>query len=423
MDSALSHGDRSRLMVSAYACEPWKGSEIGVGWHWVLELSREFDLWVITRANNQEPIERWMAENPGYENIHWVYFDLPAKDLARKHGRKGVHRYYLKWTRKSDALIRATMQSNSITAFLHVTYGNALWPVSHFGASQKFIWGPIGGLETIPREYSRHYSLKSRVMESVRRLVTHAVVLSSGFRRRCRNADLILCKTDITRAAIPAVYKSKAIVMTDVAADISCEDSAVTPVFDSASGNSLKLLCVGRLDAWRGFDLAIEAVARLRDTGQHVSIDILGKGPDKERLTSMITSLGLIDRVYLRGEVTADDYRSYLAETDVVLNPSLKEGAVTVSFDAMAAGKPLIALDTTGYTRYFHPDYSVVIPQGSRAQVISSIAEAINGLYDASLRQSMFQAARKAACEVSWKFHGDEIRSAVRSVISGKNNV
>ena len=80
----------------------------------VLELSREFELWVITRANNREPIERWMAANHGYESIHWIYFDLSASELARKHGRKGVHRYYLKWTKASDAVISETMWSNGI---------------------------------------------------------------------------------------------------------------------------------------------------------------------------------------------------------------------------------------------------------------------------------------------------------------------
>jgi hypothetical protein len=43
---------RLRILVSAYACEPYKGSEQGVGWNWVLELSKTKDVWVITRSNN-----------------------------------------------------------------------------------------------------------------------------------------------------------------------------------------------------------------------------------------------------------------------------------------------------------------------------------------------------------------------------------
>lgn len=35
---------RLKIFVSAYACEPDLGSEIGVGWHWVLEMSKYFEL-------------------------------------------------------------------------------------------------------------------------------------------------------------------------------------------------------------------------------------------------------------------------------------------------------------------------------------------------------------------------------------------
>ena len=40
------------ILVSAYACEPLKGSEQGVGWNWVLQLAKKNNVHVITRANN-----------------------------------------------------------------------------------------------------------------------------------------------------------------------------------------------------------------------------------------------------------------------------------------------------------------------------------------------------------------------------------
>jgi glycosyltransferase involved in cell wall biosynthesis len=56
-----------------------------------------------------------------------------------------------------------------------------------------------------------------------------------------------------------------------------------------------------------------------------------------------------------------ETYYSYIAQADVVVNPCFREGAVTVSFDSMAMGKPLICFDTGGYTHYFKPEYSRVI--------------------------------------------------------------
>ena len=55
---------RLKVLMSAYACEPGKGSEPGVGWTVAREMARHHDIWVITRANNRPVIEAELARNP-----------------------------------------------------------------------------------------------------------------------------------------------------------------------------------------------------------------------------------------------------------------------------------------------------------------------------------------------------------------------
>ena len=43
-----------KILVSAYACEPNKGSEPGVGWNFVKELAKKHNTIVLTRKNNKE---------------------------------------------------------------------------------------------------------------------------------------------------------------------------------------------------------------------------------------------------------------------------------------------------------------------------------------------------------------------------------
>ena len=68
--------ERLHILLSAYACEPDRGSEPGVGWNWVRHLARDHDVWVITRSNNRGVIEAVLAHNP-LRNAHFIYFDLP----------------------------------------------------------------------------------------------------------------------------------------------------------------------------------------------------------------------------------------------------------------------------------------------------------------------------------------------------------
>ena len=301
------------------------------------------------------------------------------------------------------------MKENNIRIFHHLTYGNVLWKVSKYGQKQFFIWGPVGGLETIPSEFSHCYDTKNRILESIRRRMASLTHWNMGFRKRCRNANLILCKTEITRQYIPSEYADKAVLFTDVAADS-------TPyIYNKVNRNDgiTEFITVGRLDAWRGFDLVIEATEAAIRENDRIHLTILGEGSDSRRLEALIKAKALDNHISMLGKVSMDDYRKRMAESDVVINAALKEGAVTVSFDAMAMGLPLICIDTTGYTRYFTDDYAIMIPRTSREEVISGIKDGMIRLTNPDVRQRMGINAQAAASRITWEQHGLEIRDVI----------
>ena len=403
--------DNPKIFVSAYACEPGLGSEIGVGWHWVLEMSKHFELWVLTRESNRGTIEPWIALHPEFSGIHFLYFDLPKWARFWKKGLRGVRTYYNIWQACTNRIVKRTMRDNGIKVFHHLTYGNVMWKVSSYGQKQFFVWGPVGGLETIPAEYSTHYAGKSRLIEWVRRSVIKTLPVNFGFKKRCKNADLMLCKTEITRDLIPAKHRDKAVLFTDVAVE---QQPKVTTA-NGKSGERVEFITVGRLDAWRGFDLVIESFARVAKTHKKMHLSIVGKGADKQRLKELANKLGVTELVTFIGNVPMDEYYRLIAASDVVVNASLKEGAVTVSFDSMAMGKPLICLDTTGYTRYFSNEYAVVIPRTGREEVINNLAAAMERMTDANERTAIGEKARNAGAQFTWTARGEEYKELLNS--------
>ena len=400
--------NKQKIFISAYACEPDQGSEIGVGWHWVLEMSKYFKLWVLTRKSNQHTIEPWIAEHPEYSNIQFLYYDLPHWARFWKKGLRGVRTYYNIWQFCTNGIVKKVMQENHIDIFHHLTYGNALWRVSSYGQQHFFVWGPIGGLESIPEEYSRYYDKKTQVIESFRRIVTKLAPYSLGFIKRCRQANLILCKTKITQEKVPDPYKNRTILFTDVAADEVCKSE----LYDTKN-STVEFITVGRLDAWRGFDLVIEAMAKAIREDSLIHLTIVGDGPDKKRLLKMVEQLHLTRVVTFAGKVSMETYKKLMSQSDIVINAALKEGAVTVSFDSMAMGKPLICLDTTGYTQYFTNEYAIVIPQTGRKDVIKNIKDGIIRLTRLEERKLLGEKALLASSEFSWKHHGEEIRDTI----------
>lgn len=399
-----------KIFVSAYACEPNLGSEIGVGWHWVLEMSKYFELWVLTRESNRKNIELWIAEHPEYNGIHWLYYDLPKWARWWKKGLRGVRTYYNLWQWRSNAIVEKTMKEHGIDVFHHLTYGNAMWQVSRYGQQKHFIWGPIGGLETIPEEFSCHYGLTERLWAWTRRMYVKTLPLNRSFQKRCESAQLIICKTMSTQNLIPTQYRHKSIQMTDVACD---EEKKTTAKTVRETVGVTKFITVGRLDAWRGFDLVIEAFGRLAQEVPEVELCIVGEGGDRKRLERIIDKLPVKDNIRLTGQVDGETYRSLMYESHVVVNAAVKEGAVTVAFDAIAYGKPLVCIETGGYTRAYNNIMCECVDLQNREQVIEDLKNGMKRFCDLENRRKAALEEERMISTLSWTHKGQQIRDAI----------
>jgi len=401
--------NRPKIFISAYACEPNLGSEIGVGWHWVLEMSKYFNLWVLTRKSNQKNIENWLKENPLENTPHFIYFDLPPKLRFWKKGLKGVRLYYLLWQNLTDKLVRQTMEENGISVYHLLTYGNAFWPASRYGQKQVFIWGPTSVGSYIPSKFSKYYGAENQLKEAFQRFMSQTLNFNIGFKKRCRDSRLILCKTEHTLRSIPVHYRNKAIVFTDVAVQLFDTSKFQRKVF----GNCINYLAVGRLESWRGFDLLIEAFAGAVKHNSNLHLDILGDGNDKGRLSFLITKFRMTNHIVLAGHVSMDEYYQFMANCDVIVNPALKEGAVTTAFDSMSFAKPLICINTGGYTRYFSTDYAIVLDMQSRDSLITNLSSAILRLTDDKLRKCLSDKIMDIRNQFTWEEKGRQIRDVI----------
>lgn len=405
--------NKIKIFVSSYACEPGKGSEIGVGWHWVLEMSKYFELWVLTRANNKEPIENYFKEHKEDEHgIHWIYYDCPDWIKKHKHQMKGVRTYYTLWQRLSNNLVKETMQKNNIEIYHLLTYGNAIWNVSSYGQKRFFIWGPTGGMDTIPLDYSKHYAFKYRIIEAVRRsVVWYQRKISISFRRKCKNANLIFCKAYSMYNAIPEKYRNKATLFTDVAMEEV--NNTYNNTTDRTDINQLTYITVGRLDGWRGFDLLIEAFDGAMLINNNIKLKIIGEGIEEQHLKKMVKDKGLENNIIFTGQISMNEYRNEMKNCDVVLNACLKEGGVTNAFDCMTYGKPLICLDTGGYTRNFDDSCAIILTKENRAKTIKKIQDAIVKSFDSDLRVKLSDGMKQKGDKISWTIKGQDIRNEI----------
>jgi glycosyltransferase involved in cell wall biosynthesis len=178
------------------------------------------------------------------------------------------------------------------------------------------------------------------------------------------------------------------------------------PSAAAGNGGELRLLSVGRLVEKKGFDVLLEAVARLPVPFR---LRIVGDGPDRERLAGAVRVNNLEGRVGLVGGRTHVELPVEYAAADVVVVPSVadstgdRDGLPNVVLEAMAGGRPVVASAVGAIaTAVEHGETGVLVPPGDR----EALAAAIAGLADGPERRHQFGQAARARVEREFALAG-----------------
>lgn len=139
----------------------------------------------------------------------------------------------------------------------------------------------------------------------------------------------------------------------------------------------------GRLVEQKGFDLLLDAFARLETPGVHLAI--AGKGEEDAELRDRAAALGVADRVHWLG--FRSDVRGVLAASDVFALSSRREGMANVMLEAMAVGTPVVAVEVSGVrealaAEHGGPAAGWIVPPADPAALARALDEAITMLAD-----------------------------------------
>lgn len=168
-----------------------------------------------------------------------------------------------------------------------------------------------------------------------------------------------------------------------------------TKVFDRTR-ESFQLIAVGRLAHQKGYDFLIDAFARAVPAIPQWTLTIYGDGPERASLEQRIASYSMTDLIHLAG-VTKDISAVY-NQADAVVHAARYEGYPMVIAEALAAGKPIIAVDSPGAARELLGDgrYGVLTPSGDVNALASALVEVLS---DRGRLESMAATASEAVSE------------------------
>lgn len=146
---------------------------------------------------------------------------------------------------------------------------------------------------------------------------------------------------------------------------------------------------IGRLDRQKGIDVLFDAVAEM----PHVSVLVVGDGPERHSLTAHAERLGLATRVAFVG--WEDDVHARLGQIDALVLPSRNEALPLVVLEAMLAGVPVLASDVGGLRECIEHDRTgLLVPPDDAAALAVELRRLVD---DPALRTRLAAAAATRA--------------------------
>lgn len=363
---------RLRVLLSAFSCEPGKGSEPEVGFRTLLAAATRHEVWVLTWDVGVEALRAGIKKRPLAERIH-----LEPIPLGIPYGRLGLlsfHWWYDLWQR--TAARRAVELDRRIDFDLahHVTHATTWTRVGVAGLGKPLVWGPVGGGVEPPRQLLGELGVKGTVENAARVVGRRALATLPHTRAAARSTSVGLAQNRVTAGrmglATPPVVLTNA-----TAVDLNH--------FRPPARRDGDIVFVGRLLAWKGTRLLLRALRELRH--DDAVLHLYGEGPDRARMERTARQWGVAHRLRFHGWLPRGALLAHLATAGVMVYPSLHDEAGMCVAEALSLGTPVVCLDHGGpaeVVRRWPTSPSRLVAPTSPTVTARRLARAVDGFLD-----------------------------------------
>ena len=323
-----------RVLLSALACEPGKGSEPEVGYRAALAAAQRHDVWVLTDDASVGPLQAALADEPDGARIRVHGIPFAVAEFGRSTaGVLAFQWHYNRWQRKVARVSAELDAEIDFDVVHHVTLAS-YWTRAGVAAVDKpLVWGPIGGGVEPP--------LGLLFQLGPAGLAEHAL----RFAGRLLTARLPFARQPAERAAVVFAQNPATAKRLRARGDVRLLSNATSvgmADLPARRATEPRLMFVGRLVGWKGPLLALRALRHLNDSS--ATLHFYGSGPERGRLERRAEQWGLTKRVNFWGWVPRDVVLDHLAGASALVHPALHEEAGLCIAEALIMGVPVVCL-------------------------------------------------------------------------------
>lgn len=383
-----------RVLISAFAFSPYKGSECAVGWNICKELAKLHDVTVLFGdvqgdRRSLHDFERYCGCRSGVfdvDGIHAVY--VPAGRvislIERIHHYPGLWMlYYLAynlWQRKAYRVAKRLCREQGYDIVHQLNMIGYREPGYMWKLGIPFVWGPVGGGSNEPFAFRSFFSWSGGVRVFARTVCNE---IQKRFNWRARHAARLASKiwavTEADYRMIHGIWRVECEKMVETGTLIRHEGHVHSWVKDE----TLCIVWSGIHSSRKALPILLHALARLdSDQRERIRVDILGEGPETGEWKSLSRSLKVDGNLIWRGRLDHESALAVMNSGHLFAFPSIKEGTPHVVLEALSLGLPVICHDACGMGLIVTNECGIKIPLKDPKTSVMGFAGAIRRLID-----------------------------------------
>lgn len=362
-----------KLLLIAFACEPNRGSEPGVGWNWATHISKHLNVTVLTRSNNREIIEKELRIGK-YGNIHFIYYDITLLSKIKKIIPFGTQLYFLIW----ELLCLNKINTIQFDLVQRITFVSAVSFIRGKKINKPYIYGFVGGGEKTPESVLLHYPNKYKLLEKLRAYYNSLYKYSSYVKQSINSSKCSIVVSEESRTLLKSLgYKQKIHLLPAIGIEkeiVINDDKIKTGEFVISYAGSLIYL--------KNVDIILSAISKI-EIGNH-KVEIYGDGKEKKRLIKLAKELDIFDKTFFNGAVERSKLLNRIKISNLFIFASSHDSGGFAVLEAIALNIPVLFLDTGGPSEIFRDiDYKLkVSPNMQYNEIVSSFTEKIEWVYN-----------------------------------------
>jgi glycosyltransferase involved in cell wall biosynthesis len=409
---------KHKILISAYACSPYKGSEPGVGWNFVKYLSQHHELHIITESKFQEDIEKYFIEYPAEKELFNFYYIIKNRHKKlRKIWPPSYYWFYKQWQKKALRLAYELDAEYNFDVIHHVNMGGYREPGYLYKMNKPFVWGPIGGLQITPWKMLPSMGIYGGLYYFSRNLINLWQMHFKYRVRQCaKRSDAIIATTKDDNECIKTVWKRNSVLIPEVG--LLTIKNKITPV---ARNEKLKICWSGVHIPRKSLNLLLESLKLINVA--EIELHVIGAGECTKKWMNLAKKNKLIN-IKWHGLVQRNEAVNIMKTCHLFCITSLSDETSSVLLEALSLALPVIALDHCGFSNVITDECGIKIPIHSKKQVVTDFAEAIDFLFEnEDVRMSLAHGALRRAQDFTWEKKAAMINEIYDGVVNKNETV